>query len=202
MVATGDLDLRSLGTALGVVLILAIITFGNRLYTMSTDAKQLGELARAVAMVMSSEGRSHLDWERLAETGGSFASGPEHTAYAKELEGSRVYVSGYGLPIDQGRYKVASMLPGILNNLLVGAKNTLPYRFQSRYMLMPLTPECYLGGNPPVNQTIFVHMADGEMLDIERRVPLYLSGILQLREGPNEFYFVLLDAQKEKVLGE
>ena len=194
--------MRSMKTVLGVVVIFGLIVFGNQTYTSRADSKEFSRIAEALARALSDESLTYANWDDLQAVGGSFSSGPKHSQYAQDREDSRIYITGYGIPLDRGKFKVASLfsLPNMVIESVFGAKPP-PIGYQKRFLLTPVPMTVYFGGNPPVKETILVHMGGDDMAEFEPDVPIAISGVLDLQEGPNEFFYVLREARVEDMPG-
>ena len=154
---------KELGTALGVVVILAVLVFGN-LQVKRGGLREEMEAKRAVAEgVQKKSGLSLLSWSLLQKTRGSAKSGPFFDAELKKFGSQPVNLVGFMAPIDE-------------------------FKDASYFMLLPVPIGCFFCEAPPLRDVILVEMEEGRKATMVEE-PIIVSGTLVLNEAPGSQFF-------------
>lgn len=189
---------RNIGTAGGVLTLVAILFIGNTGYQKWSYTQETTSAYLAAEHWYSVKGVEIFSWDELAATEGTFASGPTYPDELKARDGSYVNLLAFGAPVDRGRYEPASILP-LIPQLMLGAAPMPPtYKFLNRMLLTPQPLACYWGSNPPTCITVYAHLKEGVMEDIPIDTPILITGTLRLNSEPGKFFYVLENAEIAK----
>lgn len=185
---------RTAGTALGVILIAAIVVFINYNIRKHDSAKRYNGMVQIATKKLVDSGQPPLPWDLLAKTKGTFEAGAHFDPELKQLNGTTVTVVGYGIPTQHSHFSMASVLPNILPLFLLGHDKPLVYKYLPRLILTRLPLDCYYQLNPPLHDAMLIQMKEGQLAEVPKDFPSAFQGTLALNESPGRFFFVLKDA--------
>ncbi len=161
---------RELGTALGIVVILAVVAFVNTQMRRGDLVKKYVSWRLKIEKEREDMGMDLLDWKVLQKTKGTRRTGPRFDEETLTFDGTNVDIIGFMNPIYE-------------------------YRNMHEFILLPMPIECYFCEAPPFREVVAVQLAEGKGTDLFRE-PVLVTGHLTLVQGPgNEFFYLISNAQ-------
>ncbi len=160
---------RELAVFAGIAVLLAVIVLANSAFQRGSLADRMDRYRRQVEASRKTEGLELLQWPLLRKTTGNMRRGPTFDDRLVAMDGTRVDIVGFMVPINQ-------------------------FRNMTEFILLPVPIECYFCQAPPMRDVVVVQMAEGETTNLFRE-PVLVNGVLTLNHGPGtKFFYVISDA--------
>ncbi len=161
---------RELGTLVGILVLVGMLAFANGYWRRSGLREQMEAWRNTVEASREESGLELLKWNTLQKTRGGLRSGPTFHEDLKNVNGDRVDIIGFMVPLEK-------------------------FRGMTEFMLLPFPIECYFCEAPPMKDVVLVQMKDGETTDLVKE-PVIINGQIQLNEGPGtKFFYVIKGAE-------
>lgn len=161
---------REIGTAFGVVVILALVVFFNSQLRRGTLKDQMEKVRQNAEEKQAVAGVELLNWDVLRKTTGSRKSGPKFSDKLLEFKDQRTSLIGFMVPLYE-------------------------FRQMKEFMVLPVPIECYFCQAPPMRDVMLVQMAADKTADLINE-PVLINGQLTLNEGPGtKFFYVMKDVE-------
>ncbi len=162
--------IRHLITILGVAFIIGGIALFKQFNDLSDlRAAKIKERERAERM-RKSKGLDLLSWKVVRTTRGNVRKGPRYDKSLLKYRDKLVDIIGFMVPLYE-------------------------FRQAHEFLLLPMPIECYFCQRPPINEVMFIQMAEGQVARMVEE-PVLINGYLTLNEGPGtKFFYVVRQAK-------
>jgi hypothetical protein len=198
---------RKIGTVAGIIVIIGIIAFANQWTRLNRLSNEHLEMSRITEDMTQQRGKQPTSWDLFMSTQGAFEEEPTFSSELMALEGKRINIVGYGMPLGARHpakghegHNHASVLSMLIPEFILSHAHDKPYQNVVEFMLLRLPLDCYHHGEPILNEIIYGRAPHDGPLEFTSENPISISGELVLnKEEGAKFCHVLRDVTMLKL---